>query len=192
MATKRSKAERHQKLLEQLQQNPFLTDEELARSLGVSIHTIRLDRMELDIAELRERLKSLLANFLESEQFIQGYRLLGEILEVEPGQRVLSLLVITAEMVVPRTQVVRPYYLVAQAHAAALRLFPRDEEVFTADANVKFLRPVKVGERLVADARVAGVRGDRYCIKVTTRSQQEQVFRATFHIYATFQEGEER
>jgi len=42
-----------------LQANPFLTDEEMARRHGVSVQTIRLDRMELGIPELRERIKDM-------------------------------------------------------------------------------------------------------------------------------------
>lgn len=183
------KAERHRELLRQLEQNPFLTDEELAGALGVSVQTIRLDRMELDIAELRERLKSLVSRLLSGEQFIQGYRILGDVVVLEPGERVLSSLVITPEMVTPNTEIVRPYYLVAQAHTAALRVLPEGENVFTTDANVKFLRPVRVGERVIAIAKLAGSKQDRYCVKVTTKSAKEKVFRATFHVRIEPQKG---
>lgn len=54
---KRTKQERQQKLQETIEETPFITDEELARKFGVSIQTIRLDRMELSIPELRERIK---------------------------------------------------------------------------------------------------------------------------------------
>ena len=187
--SKRDKTERHRKLLAELQQNPFLTDEELSKLLGVSIQTIRLDRMELDVAELRERIRNLASNLYGGEQFIQGYRQLGEFLEIEPGKRILSLLVITPEMTVPATGQVRPYFLVAQAHSAAMRLFPGGEEVFTSAANVKFLRPVRVEERLVAIAEMVESRGNRHRVKVVTRVDQEKVFRATFHIYAELPEG---
>ena len=48
------KTMRHQLLLKNMQTSPFLTDEELAKMLDVSIQTIRLDRLELGIPELRE------------------------------------------------------------------------------------------------------------------------------------------
>ena len=54
---KRSKAERQHELVERLKDDPFYTDEELANLFGVSIQTIRLDRMSLNIPELRERVK---------------------------------------------------------------------------------------------------------------------------------------
>ncbi|NPV92209.1 MAG: DeoR family transcriptional regulator [Firmicutes bacterium] len=179
---RRSKTERHQRLLEMLESTPFLTDEELARGLGVSIQTIRLDRMELDVAELRERIRTKASDHLINEQFIQGYRLMGDLMELEPGKKILSLLVITPEMTVPKNGMVRPYYLVAQAHTAALQLFPPDEEVFTSSANVKFIRPVQVKERILALAEVVETKGNRHRVKVVSRSDQERVFRATFII----------
>ena len=36
---------RHERLFKMLQRNPFLTDEQLAKNLAVSIQTIRLDRL---------------------------------------------------------------------------------------------------------------------------------------------------
>lgn len=179
----KNKPKRHKNLLKELQLDPFLTDDELAKRLGVSIQTIRLDRMELDIAELRERMKEMASRMLSNEQFIQGYRVIGDILEAEPGKHTYSLLNVTSEMCVPETGVVRPYFLVAQAHSAALQLFPQSEDAFTSSANVKFLRPVKVGEKLLASAELADSKDGRYRIKVITRVGQEKVFRATFHIY---------
>lgn len=38
---------RHERLFKMLQRNPFLTDEQLAKNLAVSIQTIRLDRLSL-------------------------------------------------------------------------------------------------------------------------------------------------
>ncbi len=48
------KTERHQKLLDEIKANPFITDEELAEVLSVSIPTVRLDRLELAIPEVRK------------------------------------------------------------------------------------------------------------------------------------------
>ena len=51
--------ERHELLRELLKIHPFYTDEELAEKLGVSVSTIRLDRMELGIPEMRERTRAV-------------------------------------------------------------------------------------------------------------------------------------
>jgi len=56
---RRPKGERQQLLKETIRQTPFITDEELAKKFSVSIQTIRLDRVELNIPELRERIKSV-------------------------------------------------------------------------------------------------------------------------------------
>lgn len=56
------KKERQQELLQTIEQNPFITDEALATRFRVSIQTIRLDRMELKIPELRERIKHVATN----------------------------------------------------------------------------------------------------------------------------------
>ena len=53
------KKERQQLLLQQVKEKPFLTDEELAQKLNVSVQTIRLDRLELGIPELRGRIRKM-------------------------------------------------------------------------------------------------------------------------------------
>ena len=57
------KQERQQFLEKKLQESPFLSDEELAESLSVSIPTVRLDRLELGIPELRVRTKEIAERF---------------------------------------------------------------------------------------------------------------------------------
>ena len=54
---KRTKKERQQLLINTIKNNPFITDEDLASEFTVSVQTIRLDRLELSIPELRERIK---------------------------------------------------------------------------------------------------------------------------------------
>ena len=55
---------RQQRLLKELEKNPFLTDEQLALTLKVSIQTIRLDRLGKGIPELRERTRQMAENVL--------------------------------------------------------------------------------------------------------------------------------
>ena len=56
---KRSKVQRQKELVDMLKTDPFYTDEELAEVFSVSVQTIRLDRMSLNIPELRERVKNI-------------------------------------------------------------------------------------------------------------------------------------
>ena len=53
------KKARQRELMERLKADPFLTDEELSDIFHVSVQTIRLDRLELGIPELRERIKNV-------------------------------------------------------------------------------------------------------------------------------------
>ena len=53
------KQERQKQLAEKLNITPIVTDEELALHFSVSVPTIRLDRLELGIPELRERIKAM-------------------------------------------------------------------------------------------------------------------------------------
>jgi len=180
--TRSGKKERHRKLLHAIKANPFLTDEELAKRLGVSIQTIRLDRMELDIDELRERVKTVAASALSEEKFMQGEAEMGEILELEPGKKVLSLMVVSPEMTMPPAGCLRPYFLVAYAHAVAFQIFTDRRNISTTAAHVRFLGTAKEGESLLASAEMAEVRGSRFRIKVLIKVKQEKIFRATFHI----------
>ena len=59
--TQRRKA-RQEELLKKIAEDPFLTDQELAEMLSVSVQTIRLDRLQLNIPEVRERIKSVAQN----------------------------------------------------------------------------------------------------------------------------------
>lgn len=46
---KYSKKDRQMKLQVAIEENPFITDEQLAEKFGVSVQTIRLDRVALSI-----------------------------------------------------------------------------------------------------------------------------------------------
>ena len=80
------KQERQKQLTEKLNITPFLTDEELASHFGVSVPTIRLDRLELGIPELRERIKAMATEHAQDEQPepIQ-HEIVGELIDVTEG-----------------------------------------------------------------------------------------------------------
>ncbi|GAY74487.1 phosphate:acyl-ACP acyltransferase PlsX [Sporolactobacillus inulinus] len=46
---RKSKKDRQETLKKTIDENPFITDDELAKKFSVSVQTIRLDRMELSI-----------------------------------------------------------------------------------------------------------------------------------------------
>ncbi|NLP17486.1 MAG: transcription factor FapR [Firmicutes bacterium] len=171
------KQRRQQKLVSLLEDNPFLTDEEAALKFGVSIQTIRLDRLELGIPEMRKRSLKMAEKAYRELKTLNGMEIVGELYELELGQRALSLLETTPDMVFEKSQVVRGHYIYAQAESLAIALV--DAEVaLTGVANIKYKHPVYVGDKLVAQAKVTRRRGNKYFIWVRTRNQDKEVFRA--------------
>ena len=77
-----SKKERQSSLMNKIKTDPFLTDEELAESFNVSIQTIRLDRLELGVPELRERIKSVAEDNYTKVRSLHGKEIFGELVDL--------------------------------------------------------------------------------------------------------------
>jgi acyl-coenzyme A thioesterase PaaI-like protein len=105
--------------------------------------------------------------------------IVGEMVDIEPDQQGISILATTEEMVFEKTGIVRGHYLFAQAESLALAVVNADV-VVTGLVNVKYKRPVQVGERLIAKAEIIRRRGNKHIVLVSTRSGEDQVFRAKF------------
>jgi len=177
------KQRRHEELQDLLRENTFLTDEELAEHLKVSIQTIRLDRLYLGIPELRERLKQVAEGAANKLKSISGGELVGELLDLELGSTALSLLEVTAEMVFKKTGIARGHHLFAQANSLAVAMI--DAEVaLTGTARVKFKRQVRLGERVVAKAQMIDGSGQRFRVAVRSTVSGEEVFTGKFVIFA--------
>ena len=130
MKPKLEKADRLRRVRQVIEEDPFITDKELASLFGVSIQTVRLDRLELGIPESRERTRRL------------------------------------AEEATNKVRTVET------------------EVALTGTERVKYLRPVKAGERLVAKAEVLTRSGRRHVGKVTTKAGHEEVFIGEFTVFA--------
>lgn len=170
---------RHDQLKKTINDSPFVTDEELAVLFGVSIQTIRLDRMELGIPELRERTRQVAQEAHANPKAIASQDMIGEILDLELGKSGISALLITPEMVFEKTQVARGHHIFAQANSLALAVMDTPAAV-TGVANIKFKVPVREGDRLIAKAEVVRTRANKNFIWVKTRSGLQEVFRAKF------------
>lgn len=176
------KSERHHQLLEAIERNPFITDEELAEVLSVSIPTIRLDRLELSIPEVRQRTKEMASHFFGSSQSLKANEIVGELIEIEPGKRGLSLLETDLSMCLERCNIIRGHIIFAQANSLANAV--ADVQVaLTGKADVNFLRTVRAGERLIAKAQILEKKGHRFLIEVVVRSKEEVVCKGNFVIY---------
>jgi len=176
---RRPKKVRQQLLLERLQASPFSTDEDLAEHLQVSVQTIRLDRLELGIPEVRERIKKLAKDAQTKLKSIASGEVVGELIDLEPGKSGISIMTVTADMVFEKTQVARGHYIFAQANSLALAVIDAPAAV-TGVANIKYKIPVHVGEKLIAKAEIVKKRGNKYFVWVKTRNDQHEVFRAKF------------
>lgn len=180
-----SKRERHQKLLQLLDENPFYTDRELTRLLKVSIQTIRLDRMELAIPELRERIKMMAERSFDQIRSLPLHEVIGEIVDLQLDKSGISLFEIRGEHVFSRTGIARGHHIFAQANSLAVAVI--DAEVaLTASAVIRFIRPVRLGEKCIAKAVVRPRRnggGQRVRVDVTTYVGEEKVFMGRFVIY---------
>ena len=182
---------RQKRLQSLIRKNPFLTDSQLAERLHVSVPTVRLDRVCLNIPELRVRTRQMADEAQTRLRAIDKKDIVGELVDLELNKVGISTLTITNDMVLEKTGVGRGYFMFAMADTLALALVDTDFAL-TAVSNVKYKIPVHPGDRLVAKAEVMNMKEDRYYIKVIIRSEEAEVFRAKFIIVAVGQEKESR
>ncbi|MFC4023188.1 transcription factor FapR [Oceanobacillus longus] len=181
---KKTKTERQQLLKEKIEQSPFITDEQLAKEYNVSIQTIRLDRMEMSIPELRERIKYVATNqWNETVKALPLDEVIGEIIDLELDKRAISILDITFDLVFSRNKIARGHHLFAQANSLAVAVI-NDELALTAKSELKFTRQVIEGERVIAKAIIQGKdKKDRTIVQVNSFVDNEKVFTGLFYMY---------
>lgn len=173
------KSERQQQLQEKLHITPFITDEELADFFGVSVPTIRLDRLALGIPELRERIKEMAKEHAnEVSDDAKHSDITGELLDINIGNTGISLLQTTEDMT-DSNGIVEPQYLYAQANSLAKVVIGNTVAV-TGVGNIKYKNPVKANYKLIAKAEVVRKRGDKVFVWVFTKYKDKEVFRAKF------------
>lgn len=168
---------RHGLLKKRIEENPFINDEELAEEFSVSVATIRLDRMALNIPEMRIRIKQK----AEAAQPKPGtIPVVGELVDCTLGHSAISIMTATADMV-DEAHIVPCQCLYAQADSLA-RAVLHLPVCITAVANIKYKQPVTVGDKLIAKAEVIRQRNQKYYVWVTIRKNAKEVFRAKFII----------
>lgn len=181
---KLKKKERQQLLREKIEASPFITDEELAQHFNVSVQTIRLDRLELSIPELRERIKTVAtSNWNEMVKSLPVEEVIGEIIDLELDKRAISILNIQDEHVFSRNKIARGHHLFAQANSLAVAVID-DDLALTRNAEINFTRQVKLGEQVVAKAEVMkNEKNGASTILVNSFVKNEKVFSGIFHMY---------
>lgn len=177
-----SKKKRQAQLVQFFRENPFLTDEEVAKRCEVSIQTIRLDRLELGIPEMRERLKHMAEKNFDEVRSLSPEEVIGEVISLELDQGGVSVLEISSDHVFERNQIARGHYVFAQANSLAVAIVNADL-VLTRSAAIRFVRPVKLGEKCVAHAKVVKKQPSRTQVDVETRVLDDIVFQGVFDVY---------
>ncbi|HZK56640.1 MAG TPA: transcription factor FapR [Desulfosporosinus sp.] len=178
-----SKEERRKVLGEELAQHPFFTDDELAQRFKVSVSTIRLDRGALGIPELRERTRAVAQEAYSTLKSLDDQELIGELRELVIGERASSELMIKETMVLAKARVARGHYLFAQANSLAIALVDAPMAL-TGSVELKFMRPVQLGEVVVAVGKVLKRKKDKYWVKVSVRVGTEEVLRGNWVLFA--------
>jgi acyl-coenzyme A thioesterase PaaI-like protein len=176
------KRDRQQQLLASIDANPFVTDEELMRMFSVSIQTVRLDRLELGIPELRERIKTMAEKSYDQVRTLPLHEVIGEIIDLQLDKSGISIFEIRDEHVFSRNKIARGHHVFAQANSLAVAVI-NDEVALTASADIRFLRAVRLGEKCIAKAYVRSLSRGKAKVEVLTMIGEETVFQGQFVIF---------
>ncbi len=174
---------RREQLKQIIKINPFLPDRRLARHFDVSVQTIRLDRLALGIPDQRTRTRQVAERVYSRVRAMEQPEVMGELIDLELGKSAISIMEVSPEMAFQRTGTAMSHYIFAQANSLAMCLVD-SENVVTGIANLKFKRPARVGEKLVAKGRVIREKENKVVVLVETRSRGELVFRGKFLVLA--------
>lgn len=181
------KGERQELLQKLVERNPFLTDEELSKRYDVSVQTIRLDRLECGIPELRKRLLNVASQTMEDKvKSIGTDEVLGDIIDIVLDERALSIFDVTIDHVFQRNGIARGHHLFAQANSLAVAVMD-DDLALTVKSSIDFLKPVKAGDRVVARAEVnkESLLEKRTLVEVVSTVGDVEVFTGQFYMYRT-------
>lgn len=174
-----------------IEQDPFLTDEEISEKFAVSIQTVRLDRLELNIPELRERMKGVATQNYEKVRYLSKSDIMGEIIDLELNKRGISLLETDKTMAFESTRIVKGHYIFAMAESLAIAVIDAKVAI-TGVANIKYKVPVLLGQKLIAKAEIVRRTNEEYYVHVMINVKDQQVFRSKFimHIISDHEQGQ--
>ncbi len=174
--------ERYNRIHDEIAKNPLILDEDLARILNVSIHTVRSDRRRIGIPEVRKRGKDISATMFAEAKALKGTEIIGDILEIDLEKEGLSLLDTDDSMALKKSDIIRGHILFAQANTLANAILDT-EFALTSDAKIAFFSPVHSGERVLAKARVLKSYKHKREVEVIMKTKKDIVFEGIFTIY---------
>lgn len=164
---KLKKNERRQAIQQAIENNPFITDNELCEMFQVSIQTIRLDRTHLNIPELRKRVKLVAEHNYDQIKSIEVNEIIGDLVQLKPNDTATSMIEITSDSVFSKSQIARGHVLFAQANSLCVALI-HNPTVLTQESDVKFLDKVKLNDTVKAVANVINQTNKHYLIEVNS------------------------
>lgn len=180
-----NKIERQRKIKEYILRDPFLSDKKLAELFNFSVQTIRLDRLEMGIPEMRKRIIKVAKETSLADQVksLKRDEIIGELIDIELGKSGIAILKTVKSMAFNRTGIIRSHYIFSLADSLAISII--DAEVaLTGIARLRYKIPVYTGQTLVAKARVAQKKGNKYLVSVHVKSNHEEVFTGKLVIFS--------
>ena len=173
------KKNRQDRLLKLIEHNPLATDEELAAFLTASVSTIRLDRAVLGVPELRERMRSMAQKATSRLRSLKQSEVVGDLLELEPNKWALSVLETRRDMAFRKTDMVWDHYIYAQASSIAIAVVEADL-VIVDSMRGEYKGHARVGDSLVARAKVGVQKDGKYIVSVRTKVGEKEIFVGRF------------
>lgn len=179
MVRSQIKQRRHRQLIKLLDSEPLLSDSELAKELGVSVSTIRIDRGVLSVPELRERTRQMAESASSRLTSLKQEEVMGELIELEPNKFAISVLSTNREYAFRHTDLVADHYIYTQAASLAIAVVG-EKMVIVGSARVRFKNLAHIGDRLLACAKVGIQKSNKHVVSVHTRVGNTEIFVARF------------
>jgi acyl-coenzyme A thioesterase PaaI-like protein len=152
------------------------------KRLRVSIQTIRLDRLEMGIPELRERIKLMAEKSYDQVRSLPLHEVIGDVIDLQLDKSGISIFEIKQEHIFSRTKIARGHHVFSQANSLAVAVI-NDEVALTASADIRFIRSIRLAEKCVAKAFVRSISKGKAKVEVFTYVNDELVFQGNFVIY---------
>ena len=179
---KLKKNERRNAIEQAIQHNPFITDNDLCEQFEVSIQTIRLDRSQLNIPELRERVKLVAEQNYQHIRSLEANEIIGDLIRMQPNEYAKSMIEINQDSVFTKNQIARGHILFAQANSLCVALI-HHPVVLTHESSVEFIEKVKLNDTVKAQAKVEKHLDHYYYIEVQSFVKNTLVFKGHFKMY---------
>jgi len=171
------KEKRQEKIRDKISNNPFLSDEQLSKMFRVSIQTIRLDRLQMGIPEMRKRVIMLAQKASSKVKALNKNDIIGDLIDIELGKSGISTMRATKDMAFDKNKLVRSHYIFSLADSLAMAIIDADV-VLTGVARLRYKNPVYAGQLLVAKARIATIKSNKYLVSIHIRCDSVEVFTA--------------